>query len=132
MKIQHLPQGKFFDEFLVRRYNGQVLKDLFNRNFLFFFDVVYISGCGINIPGDDLQQGRFPGAISAKDCISMVFLKRIAEFAEDPLRIILFAGTGKNDFHREIMVSEGKTIRCLFFTNFRIPFHDTSAGIGDK
>lgn len=57
MKIQHLPQGKFFDQFLVWCYDGQVLKYLFHKDFLSAFAVVYFSGSGVDTSGDDLQQG---------------------------------------------------------------------------
>ena len=48
----------------------------------------------------------------------MIFFEGIAEFPEDPFGIKLFAGTGKNDFHRVMMSpgQEASPVR-LFFTD---------------
>jgi hypothetical protein len=52
----------------------------------------------MNASGYDLQQCRFPGTISSQDGVGMIFLKGITEIPEDPFRVVLFAGTGQNDF----------------------------------
>lgn len=94
MEFHHLPQGKFLDQFLVGCNDRQILKNLFYWNLTPVFVIFNFTRCGMNVSGDDLKQSRFPRAVPPKNCIGMIFLKGIAEIAEDPFRIILFAGTG--------------------------------------